>query len=108
MKRALIIRPRSQVVLVDPVSTFESWSGAGQCSVDDWPERWRSTCSRRFLWLVSKGSVNVKEAKILLSELYRTIFSDAATSMKSRLFETLQHMVARCLGAELRSEPLSV
>ena len=33
---------------------------------------------------------------------------DAAISMKSGLFETLQHMVVRCLRAELRGEPLSV
>ena len=29
-------------------------------------------------------------------------------SMKSSLFETLQHVVVRCLRAELRGEPLSV
>jgi len=35
-------------------------------------------------------------------------FSDAAISMKSRLFETLQHVVVGGLRAELRGEPLSV
>ena len=63
------------------------------------------TCSRRWF---SKQIADGKEAKILLSELYRMIFSDAAISMKSSLFETLQHMVVRCLSTELRSEPLSV
>jgi hypothetical protein len=33
---------------------------------------------------------------------------DAAILMKSGLFEAHQHMVVGCLGAELRSEPLSV
>jgi hypothetical protein len=36
------------------------------------------------------------------------IFSNAAISMKSSLFETFQHMVVRCLRAELRGKPLSV
>jgi hypothetical protein len=36
------------------------------------------------------------------------IFSDAAISMKSGPFETLQHMVMRRLRAELRGEPLGV
>jgi hypothetical protein len=36
------------------------------------------------------------------------LLSDAAISMKSGLFETLQHMVVRCLRAELRGKPLSV
>ena len=64
-----------------------------------------TTVRADFVWF-GKGSAN--EAKILLSELYRVIFSDAATSMKSGLFEPLQHMVVRRPGAELRSEPLSV
>jgi len=38
----------------------------------------------------------------------RMIFSDAAISTKAGLPETLQHMVVRCLRAELRGEPLSV
>jgi hypothetical protein len=33
---------------------------------------------------------------------------DAAISMKSGLVKTFQHMVVRCLRAELRGEPLSV
>jgi hypothetical protein len=34
--------------------------------------------------------------------------TDAAMSMKSSLFKTLQHVVVRRLRAELRSETLSV
>jgi len=43
-------------------------------------------CSRRFCVWFSKGSANAKEAKILLSELYRVIFLDAGDFKEIRPF----------------------
>jgi hypothetical protein len=53
----------------------------------------------------SEGLANGKEG---YQNRIRMIFSDAAISMKSRVFETLQHMVVGCLRAELRGELLGV
>jgi hypothetical protein len=54
-------------------------------SVDDRPERWRLLFAP-ILSLVSKGSANGKEAKILLSELYRVIFLDCGDFNEIRPF----------------------
>jgi hypothetical protein len=70
--------------------------------VADRPKRWRLVVGADIVFGLAR------EAKILLLELYRMIFSDAAISMKSRLLETLQHMVVGGPRAELRGEPLSV
>ena len=79
-------------------------SDAAHCSVGDRPGRWRLLVRADFV----SGSGNGTKQRILLSELYRMIFSDAEILTKSRLFETLQHVVMGGLRAELRSEPFSV
>ena len=48
------------------------------------------------------------QQRLRLLQVARVEPLSAATSMKSGLFETLQHMVVRCLRAVLRGEPLSV
>ena len=52
----------------------------------------------------SEGLANGKEG---YQNRIQMIFSDAAISMKSGLLEAFQHMVVRCLRAELRGELLS-
>ena len=49
-----------------------------------------------------------RDPKILPSKLRSNGFSAAPISVKSGLFETLQHVVVRRLRVELRGEPLSV
>jgi hypothetical protein len=49
-----------------------------------------------------------RDPKTLHSKLGSNDFSAAPISVKSGLFETLQHVVVRCLRIELRGEPLSV
>jgi hypothetical protein len=88
--------------------SFGSRSAAAQRSVVDRPHQGRRLVRADFVGRLSEGSANGREAKITLSEWYGMIFSGAAISPKSRLFETLQHMVVRCLSAELGSESLSI
>jgi hypothetical protein len=55
------------------------------------------------------GMLDRPSMSLDLSQPFRR-FVDVARdrSVKSSLFETLQHVIVRCLRAELRGEPLSV
>ena len=94
--------------ILDPKPTFGSRSAAAQHSVDDRPDQWRLLVRADFVSGLARDRPMGRKQRSCSQNWDRVIFSDAAISMKSGLFETLQHMVVRCLRAELRGEPLSV
>ena len=83
-------------------------SAAAQHSVDDCPDQWRLLVRADFVSGLARDRPMGRKQRSCSQNWDRVIFSDAAISIKSGLFETLQHMVVRCLRAELRGEPLSV
>ena len=98
-------------LLAASISAFDPKpSAAPQHSVDNRPDQWRLLVRADFVsGLARDRPIQWEGMQRSCSQNWdRVIFSDAAISMKSGLFETLQHVVVRCLRAELRGKPLSV
>jgi hypothetical protein len=75
--------------------------GISQPVIDLWSARFPNGLNDLQLAAVNDG-------RVLSGESLLVIAPTSAVSMKSGLFETLQHMVVRCVRAELRGKPLSV